>query len=244
MKRLSALVLRSSFARIPLAFALAASLCAQDATKAERLFREGSFEASLAAYGEAAELADEGRGALMHNAGVAAMRSGKLAEAVWWFERAVHALADPAPSFAAQQAALRELDVEPSADDAPPVRAAENVDPAWLLVAAVVQAASLCALLLLRTSARRAMAACMAVAASWWLVRAAVVQLTTEPSIIVAMRDAPIVRAAANPNVAAPSGDVLRAGSRRVALDQQPGFVRIGQDAWVATEAVRMVAAR
>ncbi len=231
-------------ARLSVACALAASLCAQDATKAERLFREGNFDAALVAYGDAAEVASEGRGALLHNAGIAAMRSGKLAEAVWWLERAAHAMADPAPSLEAQQAALRQLGIEPSNADAPTLRPTANADLTWLMVASIAQAASLCALLLVRTSSRRALAALVAVASAGWLVRAAVLQLAAEPSIAVAMRDAPILRSAANPSGTALPSVVLRAGSRRVLLEQAPCFVRIGPEAWVPADAVRIVAPR
>ena len=92
--------MKASWLRVVVAgLAWAVPVVAQDAERAERLFRQGDYAAAQQAYAQAAEAGGPHRGALLLGSGVAALRAGALSDAVLWLDRAAQRLADPKPAL-------------------------------------------------------------------------------------------------------------------------------------------------
>ncbi len=205
-----------------LALVSTAHLVAQDATQAERLFREGDHAAALRAYAAAAEGATGVRGAMCYGAGVAALRSGALPDAVLWFERAARRLQDPQPARRGIAFAQRSLGV---ANASAPVVEPTGCDPAQLAFVVVAQTVGLLCLILARSRGGRAASAALAVGGLLLTMQCALQQFASLPAIAVTLRDATLQ---SEPGGASIAGATIAAGARLVVFERRADSVRVG----------------
>lgn len=215
---------------LALAFVLApfSQLTAQDAERAERLFRQGDFAAAQRAYAEAADAKGSQRGALLLSAGVAALRAGALPEAVLWFERAARRLADPAPALRGVAFAQQSLGV---ASGSEPRVEAVGCGSADLAVAVMAQCIGFVGLLCARSRGAKVAAAVVALVGLGLGVRCALAQFAERPVAAVALRDAVLQR---EPGGAAIDGSSVKAGARLVVFERRDDSVRVGpQSGWM-----------
>lgn len=201
---------------------------AADVAQAERAFREGDHAEALRAYAAAADVATTSRGALCYGAGVAALRAGRMPEAVLWLERASQRLQDPEPALRGIAFAQRSLGV---ADGSEPGVEPVGSDVAHLALAVVVQSVGLLCLAFARSRGTQIAGAAMAAVGLALAVRCAQRQFIERPAVAVALRDAILQREPGGKSI---DGADVKAGARLVVFERRDDSVRVGpQSGWM-----------
>ena len=221
--------MKASWLRVVVAcLACAGAVVAQDAERAERLFRQGDYAAAQQAYAQAAEAGGPHRGALLLGAGVAALRAGALPDAVLWLERAAQRLADPKPALRgvafAQQSLGLPVGSEPSVE---PV----GCDGTALAIAVATQCLGLVGWMVARSRGAKVAVAVVALLGLGLGVRCALAQFAERPLVAVALRDTVLER---EPGGASIDGANVKAGWRLVVFERRGDSVRVGpQSGWM-----------
>ena len=221
--------MKASWLRVVVAgLAWAVPVVAQDAERAERLFRQGDYAAAQQAYAQAAEAGGPHRGALLLGSGVAALRAGALPDAVLWLDRAAQRLADPKPALRgvafAQQSLGLPAGSEPSVE---PV----GCDGTALAIAVATQCLGLVGWMSLRSRGAKVAALVVALVGLGLSVRCAQAQFAGRPVVAVVLRDVTLLREIGG---AAIDGATVRAGVRLAVFERRSDSVRVGpQSGWL-----------